>query len=110
MTAIAELATRFIKTYLRGARDLQGERYFEEANVAAIAKYTKVAPDVIRRARRPHFDPNGTIALDDIRTLQRFYRKQGLLNHEQDVDMTQFINTQYLEAALKALGGSVNSE
>ncbi len=110
VTANAEHATRFIKAYLRGARDLQGERYFEEANVAAIAKYTKVAPDVIRRARRPHFDPNGTIALDDIQTLQRFYRKQGLLNHEQDVDMTQFINTQYLEAALKALGGSVDPE
>ncbi|MCL6511080.1 MAG: hypothetical protein K6U78_10360, partial [Anaerolineae bacterium] len=93
--------------YLRGARDLQGEAYFDDANVAAISKYTKVAPDVIRRARRPHFDPNGTVSLDDIQTLQQFYRKQGLLNYEQDLDMSKFVNTRYLEEALKALGGTV---
>jgi NitT/TauT family transport system substrate-binding protein len=102
-----DLATRFIKAYLRGARDLQGEAYFDDANVAAISKYTKVAPDVIRRARRPHFDPNGTVSLDDIQTLQQFYRKQGLLNYEQDLDMSKFVNTRYLEEALKALGGTV---
>jgi len=100
-------ATRFIKAYLRGARDLQGEAYFDDANVAAISKYTKVAPEVIRRARRPHFDPNGTVSLEDIQTLQQFYRKQGLLNYEQDLDMSKFVNTRYLEEAIKALGGTV---
>ena len=110
VTANPDLATRFIKAYLRGARDLQGERYFEEANVAAIAKYTKVAPDVIQRARRPHFDPNGTVSMDDIQTLQRFYRKQGLLNYAQDLDMARFVNTRYVEEALKALGGPVAAD
>ncbi len=107
VTANPDLATRFIKAYLRGARDLQGEAYFDDANVAAISKYTKVAPDVIKRARRPHFDPNGTVSLEDIQALQQFYRKQGLLNYEQDLDMSKFVNTKYVDEALKALGGAV---
>ncbi|MFC1465175.1 MAG: ABC transporter substrate-binding protein [Candidatus Brachytrichaceae bacterium NZ_4S206] len=107
VTANPDLATRFIKAYLRGARDLQGEAYFNDANVAAISKYTKVEPNVIKRARRPHFDPNGTVSLEDIQTLQQFYRKQGLLNYEQDLDMSRFVNTKYVEEALKALGGTV---
>lgn len=107
VTANPDAATRFIKAYLRGARDLQGEQYFDAANVAAIAKYTRVNPEVIKRARRPYFDPNGAVPLADIQTLQAFYRKQGLLNYDQDIDMSKFVNTKYVEEALKQLGGPV---
>lgn len=107
VTANPQAATGFIKAFLRGARDLQGEAYFDDANVAAISKYTKVEPDVIKRARRPYFDPNGTVSLADIQTLQQFYRKQGLLNYDQDIDMSRYINGRYVEEALKQLGGPV---
>lgn len=107
VTANPQAATGFIKAFLRGARDLQGEAYFDDANVAAISKYTKVEPDVIKRARRPYFDPNGAVPLADIQTLQQFYRKQGLLNYDQDIDMSRYINGRYVEEALKQLGGPV---
>lgn len=107
VTANPQAATGFIRAFLRGARDLQGEAYFDDANVAAISKYTKVEPDVIKRARRPYFDPNGAIPLADIQTLQQFYRKQGLLNYDQDIDMSRYINPRYVEEALKQLGGPV---
>jgi NitT/TauT family transport system substrate-binding protein len=110
VTANPELATKFVKAYLRGARDLQGEAYFDAANVDAIAKYTKVDPDVIKRARRPYFDPNGDIPLQDIQTLQEFYRKQGLLNYDADIDMAQYVVPRYVEAAVKELGGKVEFE
>lgn len=107
VTQNPEAATKFIKAYLRGARDLQGEAYFDDANVAAVAKYTKVDPEVIKRARRPYFDPNGAVPLADIQTLQEFYRQQGLLNYEADIDMAEYVAPQYVEAALKELGGTV---
>jgi NitT/TauT family transport system substrate-binding protein len=107
VTKNPETATKFIKAYLRGARDLQGEAYFDDANVAAIAKYTKVDPAVIKRARRPYFDPNGDVPLADIQTLQEFYRAQGLLNYDADIDMSKFVTPQYVEQALEALGGKV---
>jgi NitT/TauT family transport system substrate-binding protein len=107
VTQNPETATKFIKAYLRGARDLQGEAYFDEANVAAVAKYTKVDPAVIKRARRPYFDPNGDVPLADIQTLQAFYRAQGLLNYDADIDMSKFVTPQYVEQALAELGGKV---
>lgn len=99
-----DLAAKFVRAYLRGARDLQGEKYFEAANLAAIEKYTKTPADVLKRAPRAHFDGNGKVPLQDITTLQTFYRKQGLLSYDKDIDMSKFVNTSYVEKALKDLG------
>lgn len=98
-----DLAARFVKAYLRGARDLQGDKYYEDANIAAIEKFTKTPAAVLKRASRAHFDANGVVPLKDINTLQSFYRAQGLLNFDKDIDMTKFVNTAYVDQALKQL-------
>jgi len=99
-----DLAKGFMKAYLRGARDLEGEKYYDEANLKAIEKWTKTPADVLKRASRAYYDPQGVVPLKDIMTLQAFFRKQGLLNYPDDIDMAKFINTKYVDDALKELG------
>ncbi|MCC6169207.1 MAG: ABC transporter substrate-binding protein [Caldilineaceae bacterium] len=102
-----ELAQGFVKAFIRGARDLNGDAWYDDANLAIIEKYTGVPADVIRRASRSYHDPNGQVPLDDLTELQRFFRAEGQLSYEEDIDLSQFVNTGYAEAAVQALGGPV---
>ena len=105
-----DLAQRFIKAYLRGARDLNGDQWYSDENLAIIEKYTGVAADVVRRANRSYHDPNGGIPLADIERLEDFFRSQGELNYEEDLDLSSLVNTGYVDAALAELGGPVEWE
>ncbi len=101
-----DLAARFVKAYIRGARDLQGDAWYNDANLAAFEKFTKVKADVQKRANRAYFDPNGEVPLKDIMTLQTFLRGTGALNYPADIDMSKFVNMAYRDAAVKALGAA----
>jgi NitT/TauT family transport system substrate-binding protein len=107
-TANPELAQGFVKAFIRGARDLNGDAWYDETNLAIIEKYTGVPTEVIQRASRSYHDPNGVVPMEDLAELQRFFRDQGQLSYEQDIDLSQFVNTGYAEAAVEALGGPVD--
>jgi NitT/TauT family transport system substrate-binding protein len=102
-----ELATAFVRAYLRGARDLNGDAWYDEENLAIIEEYTGVPAEVVTRANRSFHDPNGRVPQEDLMELQRFFATQDQLNYEDEIDLSQFINTSYVEAALEALGGEV---
>jgi NitT/TauT family transport system substrate-binding protein len=102
-----ELAQGFIKAFLRGARDLNGDQWYSDENLTIIEKYTKVPADVVKRANRSYHDPNGVVPLADLMELQRFFRSQGELSYDEDIDLAQYINTSYAETAVKELGGPV---
>jgi NitT/TauT family transport system substrate-binding protein len=105
-----ELAKGFVKAFILGARDLNGDLWYNDEHAAIIEKYTQVPADVVKRANRSYHDPNGRVPLADLMELQRFFRDQGQLSYEEDTDLTPFINTSYAEAALADLGGEVEWE
>jgi NitT/TauT family transport system substrate-binding protein len=105
-----DLAQGFVKAFLRGARDLNGDLWYSDENAAIIEKYTGVPADVVKRANRSYHDPNGAVPVEDLMELQRFFRSQGQLSDEQEIDLAQFINTGYAEAAVAELGGPVEWE
>jgi NitT/TauT family transport system substrate-binding protein len=109
-TANPELAAGFVKAYIRGARDLNGDAWYEEENLAIIEKYTGVPADVVARANRSYHDPNGFVPLEDLMTLQTFFAEQDQLSYTDPIDMSQFINSSYAEAAVEELGGEVEWE
>ena len=102
-----DLAKGFIKAFLRGARDLNGDQWYSDENLAIIEKYTKVPADVVKRANRSYHDPNGVVPLADLMELQRFFRSQGELSYDEDIDLAQLINNKYAEDAVQELGGPV---
>jgi NitT/TauT family transport system substrate-binding protein len=102
-----ELAKGFVKAFIRGARDLNGDLWYNDENAAIIEKYTQVPADVVKRANRSYHDPNGVVPVADLMELQRFFRDQGQLSYDEDIDLASLINTSYAEAALAELGGEV---
>lgn len=102
-----ELAKGFVKAYLRGARDLNGDAWNDPENLAIVEQFTGVPADVVARANRSYHDPNGALPLDDLLELQSFFRAQGQLSYEQDIDLAPFVNSSYVDAALQELGGAV---
>lgn len=105
-----ELAKGFVKAFIRGARDLNGDAWNDPANLAIIEEYTGVPAEVVARANRSYHDPNGIVPLADLMELQRFFMSQGQLSYDAEVDMGQFINTTYAEQAVAELGGPVDWE
>lgn len=109
-TANPELAKGFVKAFIRGARDLNGDAWYDPENLAIIEKYTGVPADVVARANRSFHDPNGAVPLADLMELQSFFASQGQLSFTDPIDMSAFINPTYAEAAVEELGGPVDWE
>ena len=105
-----ELAQAFVKAYIRGARDLNGEQWYSDEIAGIIEEYTGIPADVVRRANRSYHDPNGNIPIDDMEELEVFFRQQGELGYDEDLDLSTLVNTSYAEAAVAELGGPVDWE
>jgi NitT/TauT family transport system substrate-binding protein len=105
-----ELAAGFMRAYLRGARDVNGDGWFDPENLAILEAQTGIPADVIEEANRSFHDPNGEVPLADLETLQQFFMDQGQLSYEEPLDLAPYVNTSYAEAAVEALGGPVEWE
>lgn len=104
------LADGFVRALLRGARDLNGDSWFDEENLGIIETYTNVPAEVVARANRSFHDPNGDIPVSDLETLQQFFLEQGSLSYGELLDVNDYINEGYAERALESLGGRVEWE
>jgi NitT/TauT family transport system substrate-binding protein len=103
-TTNPELADGFARAFLRGARDLIGDQWYDEENLAIIEQYTGVPAAVVARANRSYHNPNGDVPVEDLMTLQEFFLARGTLNYSELIDVTQYINSSYAERAVEALG------
>ncbi|MBX2997639.1 MAG: ABC transporter substrate-binding protein [Caldilineaceae bacterium] len=103
-TANPELAAGFARAFLRGARDLLGDQWYDEENLAIIEQYTGVPAAVVARANRSYHDPNGDVPVADLMTLQEFFMARDTLTYSELIDVTQYINSSYVERAVEELG------
>jgi NitT/TauT family transport system substrate-binding protein len=86
-----EAASGFMRAYLRACRDLQGD-YMSQDIAQIVEKYTQVPADVTMRAALPTYDPNGAINVADITTLQSYFQQRGVLEYDELLDMSAFID------------------
>jgi len=101
-----ELVTGFVAGMLQGCRDLWADDWDSDENLAIINSYTNVDVALIREASRTWCEPNGTINVDDLATLQTFFGDRGLLEYDEPLDIQAIIDTSYVETALEELGKS----
>lgn len=87
------LATGFLKAYLKAVTDLENGGWTDPAIIAILEKYTQVPASVITRAARPYNDPTGKLNLDSFRKQEAFFREQGLLTYEGQLDYSKFMKT-----------------
>ncbi len=99
-----EATVAFVTAYLMAARDLSGGSFNDPANLAIISEYTSVPADLLAASVQPLYFPNGEVSVESLNTLQAFFLERGQLDYGEPIDPTTAIDTQYVEAALAALG------
>lgn len=99
-----ELVIGFLAAYLQASRDMIGEDWDSDENLAILEEYTTVDPDLTREASRSYWEPNGEIDAEDLDALQTFFAKRGLLEYEEMIDPEEIIDRSYVEEALEEIG------
>ncbi len=86
-----QLADGFLRAFLKAANEMEKGGWDDPATVAIMVKYTNVPADVIKRASRPHFDHGGKLDPQGWRALEAYFRSQGQLTYEGDIDLNAFM-------------------
>lgn len=85
-----DLASGFLSAFLKAAEELK-DGWGDPEVVAILTEHTKVPPEVIARASRPYFDTTGRIKTEFVADLEDFFRSQGHLIYQGDLDITTFV-------------------
>lgn len=88
-----ELAAGFLKAYLKAVTDLENGGWTDPAVITILEKYTQVPADVIRRSARPYNDPSGKLNLESFRKQEEFFKAQGFLTYDGQLDYSKFMRT-----------------
>jgi len=96
--------TGLVTAYLKACRDLNGAGFKDPANLAIIEQYTGVPAALVGAAVQPVYAVDGAIDVAGLSKLQSFFRDQDQLEYDDDLDPASFVDTQFVEAALAALG------
>jgi NitT/TauT family transport system substrate-binding protein len=99
-----DLVVGFEEAMLRGCRDLLADDWDSDANLAILEKYTKVPADLIRSASRTYCEPNGDTHVQDLATLQSFFKDRGLLEYDTPLDAAALVDRSYVDEALQKIG------
>jgi NitT/TauT family transport system substrate-binding protein len=99
-----ELGVRFLVGYLKAARDLYGDGWRSEENIAILSKYSKVSPAAIRKSIPYFCDPNGQINKASVERTQNYFMQRGYLELSQPLALSQVIEETFLTEAVERLG------
>ena len=100
-----DLAMRFMKAYMQGARafvDAFAKGKDRDKAIAIIAEHAKVPAEVIRDSFPGGLDPNQRISKPFLADVQKFYVAQKLL--EKPADLDRLVDLSFSDAALAELG------
>ncbi len=92
---------RFLTGFYKAVRDL--EPAYHDDDVAIMAQYTHLSPQIIRSAARPYHDPDGSLRLTDMEAMQRFSIAQGDTTYSEPLDLAHFADSSFTESALQRL-------
>jgi NitT/TauT family transport system substrate-binding protein len=99
-----EAAVRFLVAYLKGARDVYGEGWTSEENMAIFSKYTELPIPVIQKSAPFYTDPNGKINRASTEKVQSYFVSRGYTEFSEPLPLDQVIDESFLEEALERLG------
>jgi len=110
ITKKPEAAQRFMRAYIRGARDyadaivdgkLSGPKGEEMIAILTASSQIK-DPELYRAITAANIDPDGKLAIESLKEDLAIFTKEGLI--EGKVDINKVIDTSFAEAAVKELG------
>ena len=110
ITKKPEAAKRFMRAYIRGARDyadaivdgkLSGPKGEEMIAILTASSQIK-DPEIYRAITAANIDPDGKLGIESLKEDLAIFTKEGLI--EGKVDINKVIDTSFAEAAVKELG------
>jgi ABC-type nitrate/sulfonate/bicarbonate transport system substrate-binding protein len=99
--ANAELGNRFMVAYLQGVRQYNEGK--TDRNVAILAQYTQLEPDLLRRMCWPTIRGDGAVNVQSVLDFQSWAAHKGLI--PTSVAAEQLIDTSFAAAANQRLAG-----
>jgi NitT/TauT family transport system substrate-binding protein len=102
-----EVAVRFMKAYLRGARFYNDAFVKREATKRAeaidiLAKATKVDPALFETMVMPGINPSGRVNLDSLREIQMWFVNKG--SQQKFIELSEAVNLSFADEAVRQLG------
>ena len=97
-------AVGFMAAWLRACRDLYGAGYRRPKVAQIVQKYTGVPAEVVGRARRPYYEPNGVMNFNDFVRLEQFFRTRGELTYTRPLPPPAYVDTSFVRRALAIVG------
>jgi NitT/TauT family transport system substrate-binding protein len=97
-------AIGFMAAWLRACRDLAGPGFRQPEVGRIVQKYTGVPADIVVRARRPYYEPNGKMNLNDFVRLEQFFRTRGELTYTRPLLPAAYVDTTFVRRALAIVG------
>lgn len=97
-------AQGLVTAYLRASRDLAGDGFRDQVNLAIIEQYTQVPAALVGQAVAPRYAVDAALDPVALGALQTFFRERGQLEYDEDLDPASLIDGQFLEAAVAELG------
>ncbi len=85
-----ELAEGFLRAYLKAVARLEDGGWEDDEVLSMIEEYTQVPLDVLKRAARPYHDKEGTLDIEGFQRQEAFFREQGLLTYDGELDFSEF--------------------
>jgi NitT/TauT family transport system substrate-binding protein len=107
VTEDRDVAVRFMKAFLRGARDLQDPATWEAEDVVAHLSEATLGfnADLLDTFAFPYFDPNGTVSVEDIDLMQQYFLdKEGSLAYDEPLVIEDLIDTSISADAVAEIG------
>jgi len=98
-----EVGIRFLVAYLKAARDLQGDGWFNEENVEIISQYTNVPAPAIK-SMAIYFGPNGEMNQTYMENIMLYYLNNGYTEFTEPLSLSDVIDSSFLDEALKRIG------
>jgi hypothetical protein len=83
---------------------LTGDGFLDPANLAIVEQYTGVPAALVAATVKPVYAVDGEIDVEGLGKLQRFFRERGQLEYDEDLAPAQFVDAQFVAAALATLG------
>lgn len=100
-----EVVKNFLIGFLMGARDLKTNGFHSPENLAIVQKYTKLDPQIIKKAVLPAIPSDAALNVDSIMKQQRYFLSRGYIKSKSGSLLAPdvFIDISYLQEALAAL-------
>ena len=106
LKANEDAVVRFLAAYLKASRELDGGGWKDPEIRAIVAEYTGAPVELFDNIAFTVRPANGEIDLASVRDQEAFFRGQGALTYEGDIDLAQVYRSDLLEKANKLLEGN----